>query len=436
MEQIHHAQQHQQIHHHHDVDPNIDGDDVHNNEAEAHAPIMDYSTVKSLLSEAEMQSQQAQLVLNNSESALAAAQQQHIQAKQQYEESLQKVERLKSQFREQIMDEGLRQSCRWNEMYYKLLQWKEQHDGDTTVPCDAKSTEEIKKLNRWVINQRTAYKYFMNGDKKHIKDHRIDALNKIGFCWSVHDQQWDKNFEELRRHHAETGGFIVPMKQNRKLATFISRLRTAMSHKEQGLVQQELTDERINRLNSIDFTWNTKRKQRKAPARDTVKFDIMYEHLVEFKGIYGHTKVNKMEKEWKKGISVPEKKIFRRLPLFLAFARKEKLLFDEGQPCSLDEDKIRLLTDLGVEWKKPASEPRKCTGGEASRKKRKKLMEQEHHDGSSMPTIPAPTYHYQEEDQQHDHHHEGMIGAEVAAAAAAAGLGHPTLPGMDVKMEL
>lgn len=199
---------------------------------------------------------------------------------------------------------------------------------------------------------------------------------------------------------------------------------------------KKVTDERINRLNSIDFTWNTKRKQRKAPARDTVKFDIMYEHLVEFKGIYGHTKVNKMEKEWKKGISVPEKKIFRRLPLFLAFARKEKLLFDEGQPCSLDEDKIRLLTDLGVEWKKPASEPRKCTGGEASRKKRKKLMEQEHHDGSSMPTIPAPTYHYQEEDQQHDHHHEGMIGAEVAAAAAAAGLGHPTLPGMDVKMEL
>lgn len=62
---------------------------------------------------------------------------------------------------------------------------------------------------------------------------------KIGFCWSVHDQQWDKNFEELRRHHAETGGFNVPMKQNRKLATFISRLRTAMSHKEQGLVQQE-----------------------------------------------------------------------------------------------------------------------------------------------------------------------------------------------------
>ena len=61
----------------------------------------------------------------------------------------------------------------------KLVEWKEAHNGDTTVPCDAKSSEEIKKMNRWVINQRTAYKYFMNGDKKHIKDHRIDALNKV-----------------------------------------------------------------------------------------------------------------------------------------------------------------------------------------------------------------------------------------------------------------
>lgn len=64
-------------------------------------------------------------------------------------------------------------------------------------------------------------------------------MYKVGFVWSVQDQQWDSNFEALRRHKAETGGFHVSIKQNRKLSTFISRLRTAMSHKEQGLVQQE-----------------------------------------------------------------------------------------------------------------------------------------------------------------------------------------------------
>jgi len=65
-------------------------------------------------------------------------------------------------------------------MYYKLLQWKENHDGDVLVGVDKDSDEDTKKLSRWVINQRSAYKYFMNGDTKHIKDHRIDALNKVG----------------------------------------------------------------------------------------------------------------------------------------------------------------------------------------------------------------------------------------------------------------
>ncbi|KAL7541726.1 hypothetical protein ACHAXR_011158 [Thalassiosira sp. AJA248-18] len=369
-----------------------------------------------------MQQQQSQVHLAASESALLAAQAQHAQSKAAYEETVAKVERLKSQFREQIMDESLRQSCRWNDMYYKLVEWKEQHGGDTTVPCDAKaSSEEVKKLNRWVINQRTAYKYFMNGDKKHIKDHRIDALNKIGFCWSVQDQQWDNNFEELRRHKADTGTFHVTIKQNRKLATFISRLRTAMSHKEQGLIQAELTDERINKLNSLDFTWHMKRKKRNTPTRDTVKFDVMYEHLVSFKEIYGHTKVNKLEKEWKKGNGVPEKKVFRRLPLFLAFARKEQLLFLEGHPSSLDEDKIQMLTELGVEWKKPASEPRKSTGGEATRKKKKKGEQ------SELSNPPHPGFNYED--------NYDVSADAVAAAAALRHPGLPTLPPMNPPMK-
>ena len=64
-------------------------------------------------------------------------------------------------------------------------------------------------------------------------------MKQIGFVWSVNDQLWDDNFEELRRFHTEHGNFNPTHKQNRKLAQFVSRLRTAMSHKENGLVQQE-----------------------------------------------------------------------------------------------------------------------------------------------------------------------------------------------------
>ena len=64
-------------------------------------------------------------------------------------------------------------------MYGKLVVWKSRTGGDTTVPCGENDGEDVRKLNRWVVNQRTAYKYFRNGDRKHIKDHRIDALNKV-----------------------------------------------------------------------------------------------------------------------------------------------------------------------------------------------------------------------------------------------------------------
>ena len=62
---------------------------------------------------------------------------------------------------------------------------------------------------------------------------------KIGFIWSVTDQLWENNFELLKQHYTENGTFDVAHKKNRKLAAFVSRLRTAMSHKNQGLVQQE-----------------------------------------------------------------------------------------------------------------------------------------------------------------------------------------------------
>lgn len=112
-----------------------------------------------------------------------------------------------------------------------------------------------------------------------------------------------------------------------------------------------MSEDRINRLNSINFNWEMRRKPRKTSGGNTVKFDIMYEHLRSFKETYGHTKVNKMEKEWKKGTSVPEKKIYRRLPLFVAFVRKEQLKFVQNEESLLDAEKIQLLDDLGLAWK-------------------------------------------------------------------------------------
>jgi hypothetical protein len=66
-------------------------------------------------------------------------------------------------------------------MYQQLLDYKEAH-GDVLVLTSKDSPPDVKKLSKWVQNQRVHYKYYMNGDTKHIKKHRIDALNKVRGC--------------------------------------------------------------------------------------------------------------------------------------------------------------------------------------------------------------------------------------------------------------
>jgi len=118
-------------------------------------------------------------------------------------------------------------------------------------------------------------------------------------------------------------------------------------------------------------------------------------------------KVNKLIKEWQKGIGEPAKKEFRRLSVFLTHVRKgrcgnpvlfiscvtrhkaqvltqhdhfpqmmlieEFILYQQGQPSTLDAEKIKNLSALGLEWKQPPNVPRKNTGGETSRKKKPKI---------------------------------------------------------------
>jgi len=135
--------------------------------------------IKALVNAAEQEVHIAKDALKATEKGIEEANEQHRIAKATHDALVIKLANVKAQFREQIMEDGLRESNRWNEMYKKLLEWKENNNGDVLVPVGKDSDEDTKKLSRWVINQRSSYKYFNNGDTKHIKDHRIDALNKV-----------------------------------------------------------------------------------------------------------------------------------------------------------------------------------------------------------------------------------------------------------------
>lgn len=267
--------------------------------------------------------------------------------------------------KDQFVGADLQRNSSWNSMYQQLLDYKLAHNGDVLVLTSKDSLPDVKKLSKWVQNQRVHYKYYMNGDTKHIKKHRIDALNKVGFVWSTLEHAWDFNFTDLKSYYEEHGNFNVPKKHGARLNSFVTNIRKAMRRKSEGLFQKELTEERIDRLKSINFTWepkNPNRQRSSAGGGETLQYDYLYDRLADFKEHYGHVHVAKMMPIWRNGSEGPPKPEYKRLTQFIASVRNEHELFLEGKTCALDAEKVRRLTELGVKWKRPASEPRKNCG--------------------------------------------------------------------------
>lgn len=149
------------------------------------------------------------------------------------------------------------------------------------------------------------------------------------------------------------GNFDVTKKHGARLNSFVTNIRKAMRRKKEGLHQKDLTEGRINRLNSINFTWDPKRPIKQKSAGESPQYDELYNLLVDFKQHYGHVHVAKMIPIWRNGDEGPPKPEYKRLTSFIGSVRYEYLLFLEGKPCLLDEEKVRRLTELGVKWKRP-----------------------------------------------------------------------------------
>mmetsp|Transcript_2674 Transcript_2674/g.4167 ORF Transcript_2674/g.4167 Transcript_2674/m.4167 type:complete len:191 (+) Transcript_2674:206-778(+) len=68
----------------------------------------------------------------------------------------------------------------WDERYQELVAYKARF-GDCKVPQGFK---ENPGLAIWVRTQRMQYRKLKEGNKNHMTERRIEALEKIGFVWS------------------------------------------------------------------------------------------------------------------------------------------------------------------------------------------------------------------------------------------------------------
>jgi hypothetical protein len=142
---------------------------------------------------------------------------------------------------------------RWDEMFQRLVTYKNQHDGSTSVP---QTYEADIQLGTWVCWQRYNY----NSNIKVISVHRIKRLESIGFVWDALELRWMKMYGRLVAYKKQHKSTQVPRtytdgNNDTLLSVWVDTQRVANN-------KGTLLKERMELLNSIDFVWEAKRGPR------------------------------------------------------------------------------------------------------------------------------------------------------------------------------
>ena len=161
---------------------------------------------------------------------------------------------------------------KWNKNFQLLCSYKEKFGS-----CDMKLKYVYKgfRLGSWCQRQRQFYKNKSNC----LTEDRIDRLNSIGFDWYInsHEDKWDKNFQILCEYKEEFG--TCYMKSNCEYKGV--NLGSWCSRQRHNYNIYKLSNEKINKLNSIGFIW------------DVMKYDwdINFNLLCDYKNKYKTTNV-------------------------------------------------------------------------------------------------------------------------------------------------
>ncbi len=143
------------------------------------------------------------------------------------------------------------QEAAWQDMYQRLLEFKEQNHGSTSVPFSPEegnnNSNESEPLGIWVHAQRQIKQ------QGELSEKRLQMLNEIDFEWDPQEASWIEMFDRLCVYQKDNGGSTnVPRSypQDSELGFWVNTQRRAYKRK-------TLATERIERLDAIGFGWET-----------------------------------------------------------------------------------------------------------------------------------------------------------------------------------
>ncbi len=151
----------------------------------------------------------------------------------------------------------------WDTMFSALHTYQKKH-GHTDVP---QKDAEHRALGIWVSEQRKAH------HRNRLGEERTERLCSIGFSFDPKSDLWEEMYQALLNFQKIHGHCRVPFEydDNPGLSRWVRSQR-------ERFVDGSLSDDRVEKLSKLDFTWNTK----------DAAWEETFEALVEFAKINGH----------------------------------------------------------------------------------------------------------------------------------------------------
>lgn len=204
------------------------------------------------------------------------------------------------------------------DMYYASAKQYYKENGNLEVPARY-ITEEGYALGSWLNNQKAIRKGTIVGK---LTEDQIQKLDSIGMIWDSLDYFWEQNFKLAKEYYLTYGNLDIPTNYKstggKHLGNWILRQRQLNK-------SNSLTDEQVNKLDSIGMDWMD-------------RVDRIWEN--------GFIEAKNYSEEYG-NLSVP--KNYRSntdFPLGIWIQRQRSLY----KSNKISENRIKRLTDIGMKW--------------------------------------------------------------------------------------
>jgi Helicase associated domain len=112
---------------------------------------------------------------------------------------------------------------------------------------------------QWVNKQRMEKKFLDEGKRTSMTLDKVANLESIDFAWAKRkgDHSWMEKYQELKRYKERHGNCDVPTKYapSPSLGRWVSTQRSEYKKRQGGRGSRLLTQDKIDRLNLLGFTW-------------------------------------------------------------------------------------------------------------------------------------------------------------------------------------